>query len=111
MAQLKNAVTGTEISRYVSIEKKQLLQRVVNRTTDGNYHIQIIGAPAINYNAVVYVDRTGLRLLAEAEYSADVLSAEVKHGSYYGRIIAMETGERLAGDRFEVLLTLAGENL
>jgi len=109
MALLTNMDTGEKITRYASLEPSQKQISVIQQALDGAYHIQRIGNPAVSYELVAYVNRTGKALLMAAESTAALLEADVKHGVYYGRITELKFGDRLPGDWFKADVTLAKE--
>lgn len=111
MSLLKNVDTDKVITRFVSLDDKQDVNRSVNILLSGSEYIQNIGNPTVNYSVVAYVDRNGKALLREAEDKASLLRVVVNHGEYLGRIKELKFGDRLAGDWFEANLLLAKEVL
>jgi len=109
MALLKNQDTDTSITRFVSLNDKQEVIRTEQRLLDGSVYIQRIGNPMVLYSVTAYVDRMGKTLLQSAEDTAALLEAEVKHGTYHGRITELSFSERMACDWFKATVTLAKE--
>ena len=109
MSYLKKADTNTLITRFVSLEEKQEVLRTEQTLLSGGVYIQRIGEPTVSYAVTAYVNRTGKALLLTAEDTAALLAVSVKHGVYYGRVTELSFSERMAGDWFKAMLTLAKE--
>ena len=95
MALLKNIVTNEEITKFVSLNEKQEVIRIVHKTLDGTQHIQRIGEPTKSYELNLYVNEQGKQMLMQAEDTGALLEATVKSGVYSGRIIEIKDFERL----------------
>lgn len=109
MALLKNMDSGEYITRFVSLSVTQEVIRSVQELLSGEAYIQRIGAPMVSYEVKAYVNTTGKHLLLTAEDTAALLEVTVLHGTYYGRITKLKIDDRMAGDWFEVDVTLCKE--
>lgn len=109
MALLRNEDTGTDITRFITLEEKQSVIRTEWQTLDGRTYLQRYGNPTVTYEIVVYVNYAGKQLLFTAEDTAALLKAECKHGTFFGHIIERKDFDRLAGDWFKTTLTLSPE--
>lgn len=109
MALLRNSDTAENITRYVSVDVQQSVIRTTQEMLNGQTYIQRIGSPIINYTVTAYVTRAGKAQLMSAEDTAALLRADVKHGTYTGRITSLKFSERMAGDWFEATIVLAKE--
>lgn len=107
MALLKDLTASTNITEYINLEIDQDIVKVENTALDGTYYVQIIGDPVELYMITAYVDRDGKTALQTAEKSGNILQADVKHGTYYGRIKTVKFGNRMAGDYFMASIVLA----
>ena len=110
MSLLYNETAGVTISEYVTMEPDTDQTQVANSSLDGSFYIQNIGEPRPYLSGDVYVDRAGKTLLLTAWASGNLLRAELKHGTYYGRISTKpKLGNRLPHDWFKATVTIAEE--
>ena len=109
MSLLFDETTGTNISKFIQLEVDIGVTQIISKSLDGTTYIQNIGRPDTAYNGTVYVDRLGKSLLEAAQTGCNLLRAEVKHGTYYGRITDLKFSKRMAGDYFQASFTLAKE--
>ena len=109
MSMLYDVTTGTCVSRYVRFETEQELSQIVSKSLDGTVYIQTVGEAQKCHSGSVFVTRAEKSLLSAAHASGDLMRIEVRHGTYYGRIISLKIGERLPCDYFEATITLADE--
>lgn len=109
MALLYDETAGVSISEYVQFEIDEGVNEIVSEALDGTRYIQIVGDAITDYDGTVYVDRSGKQLLEAAYAAGNLLRAEVKHGTYHGRIIGLKFSDRQASDTFKASVTLAKE--
>ena len=83
---LKNADTGTFITRYVSFNKTQALALTVQTALDGTEYLTRFGAPVYSYLLELHVDDAGRELLFQAADLLDLLEVKVKLGTFTGRL-------------------------
>lgn len=109
MSLLYDETTSAAISYHLSLESSSNITQIKTVSLDGTVYLQTIGSPQTDYTGKVYVDRTGKALLEAAYANGDFLRAEVKHGTYRGRLTDLKFSDRMAGDRFTADFTLAKE--
>lgn len=109
MASLKNADTNEEITKFVSLNEKQEVIRIIHKTLDGAAHIQRIGEPSKSYELNLYVNEQGKQMLMQADDTEALLEATVKSGVYTGRIIELKDFEKMIGGYYKVGVTLGEE--
>ena len=109
MSRLYDMTSTVCISTYVQFEIEEETQQIVNTSLDGTVYIQNVGSPQKNCVGSVYVTRDEKTLLMSAFSGGNLMRIEVKHGTYYGRIIELSFGERLPGDYLEAKLKVANE--
>ena len=97
------------ITTFVQFEIEEETQQIISTSLDGTVYIQNVGSPQKNYVGRVYVNRDEKTLLMSAFSHGNIVRIDVKHGTYYGRIIELSFGERLPGDYFEAKLKVANE--
>jgi hypothetical protein len=107
MASLKNADTNEEITKFVSLNEKQDVIRIIHKTLDGAQHIQRIGEPSKSYELSLYVNEQGKQLLMLAEDTGALLEVTVQSGIYMGRIIELKDFEKMIGGYYKVVLILS----
>ena len=110
MSLLYDATIGYAISRYVTMERVPKQIQVKTTSLDGTVYVQNIGEPEYDLSGDVYVDRDGKTALETAYTDGNLVRAELKHGTYYGRIIDIKMGNRLPGDMFRAAVTMAEED-
>ncbi len=109
MSMLYDVTTSTCVSRYVRFETEQEVSQIVSKSLDGTVYIQTVGEPQKSHTGSVFVTRVEKALLLAAHAAGDLMRINVRHGTYYGRIISLKIGERLPCDYFEATITLADE--
>ena len=110
MSLLYDETAGVTISEYVTMEQTPDQTQVISTSLDGSVYIQNIGEPQLYLSGDVYVDRPGKANIETAWTSGNLLRAELKHGTYYGRIAKKPNiGNRLPHDMFKATVTLAEE--
>ena len=109
MSLLYDETTSAAISYHLSLESSSNVTQIKSVSLDGTVYLQTIGSPQTDYTGKVYVDREGKALLEAAYANGDLLRAEVKHGTYHGRLTDIKFSDRNAGDTFETTITLAKE--
>ena len=107
MSYLKNAVTNTLITRFVSFRKNQEVIRTVQTALDGTEYLVRFGSPTVHYELTLYVDETGKAAMMNAEDSVPLLECSVKQGVFTGRIIELGDFDYLAAGWYKVEATLA----
>lgn len=109
MSLLHDETAGVDISEYVTMEQAPDQTQVISTSLDGSVYIQNIGEPQLYLSGAVYVDRAGKANIETAWNEGNLLRADLKHGTYYGRITKLSIGNRLAHDMFKATVTLAEE--
>ena len=109
MASLKNVDTKEEITKFVSINEKQEVIRIIHKTLDGVQNIQRIGEPLIGYELNLYVNEQGKQMLMQTEDTGALLEVTVRSGIYSGRITELKDFEKMIGGYYKVVVTLCME--
>jgi fermentation-respiration switch protein FrsA (DUF1100 family) len=109
MSFLYDETAGVTISEYVTMEQTPDQVQVISTSLDGSVYIQNIGEPQLYLSGDVYVDRAGKANIETAWEEGNLLRADLKHGTYYGRITKLSIGNRLPHDMFKATVTLAEE--
>lgn len=109
MASLKNADTNEEITKFVSLNEKQEVIRIIHKTLDGASHIQRIGEPSKSYELNLYVNERGKQMLMGAEDLGVLLEVTVQSGVYCGRITELKDFEKMIGGYYKIVVTLGEE--
>ncbi len=106
MAQLINKDTNEEITKFVSLNEKQEVIRIVHKTLDGAQHIQRIGEPTKSYELSLYVNEQGKQMLMQTEDTGALLEVVVKSGVYSGRIVDIKDFEKLIAGYYKTTVLL-----
>lgn len=109
MSLLHDETAGVDISEYVTMEQAPDQTQVISTSLDGSVYIQNIGEPQLYLSGAVYVDRAGKADIETAWDEGNLIRADLKHGTYYGRITKLSMGNRLPHDMFKATVTLARE--
>jgi len=109
MSLLHDETAGVDISEYVTMERSPKQTQIKATSLDGSVYIQNIGEPEIDFVGDIYVDRNGKDAIEAAYTDGDLVRAELKHGTHYGRIVDLKMGNRLPHDWFKATVTLAEE--
>lgn len=109
MSLLFNITKNTVVSDKVQFEVGCKPTQIISTALDGTTYIQNIGTAAVTYEGTVYVDRAGKAALDSAFAAGDLLRIDVKHGTYYGRIIGLKHSDRQVRDTFTSTVSLAKE--
>lgn len=109
MSLLYDETVGGTISTYVTMERVPKQIQVKTTSLDGSVYIQNIGEPEIDFTGDVYVDRNGKDAIEAAYTGGNLVRADLKHGTHYGRIVDMKMGNRMAHDWFKCTVTIAEE--
>ena len=109
MALLKNRDTNEEITKFVSLNQKQEVIRIIHKTLDGAQHIQRIGELTKSYELSLFVNEQGKQLLMQADDTGALLEVSVKSGVYSGRIIDIKDFEKLIAGYFKTTVILTKE--
>ncbi len=107
MASLINMDTSEEITRYVTFDTSQEVNRVIQTALDGSEYISLFGNPAVHYDLTLYVDDIGKERLMAAECTTALLKITVKKGEFSGRIIELSKFDRLMPGWYKVTATLS----
>ena len=109
MSLLYDETTATVISYHVSGEISQSVTQIKSKSLDGTVYLQTLGDPETDISGTAYVNRAGKASLEAARAGCNLLRAELKHGTYRGRLTELKFSDRMAGDRFTADFTLAKE--
>lgn len=109
MAQLYDETERVIITDLVEVEQSQDVTKIQDFDLAGNFHIQIIGKPAISYNVNAYITRKGKSALETAEANGNLISVTVQRGTYYGTLSNL-TMSRFSRDLWQARVTLAKED-
>jgi hypothetical protein len=107
MASLKNADKNEQITKFVSLNEKQEVIRIIHKTLDGASHIQRIGEPSKSYELTLYVNEQGKQMLMQVEDTGALLEVTVQSGVYSGRITELKDFEKMIGGYYKVVLILS----
>ena len=111
MAQLYDITKEYAITRFVSLDESQEVNRIINKALDGTTYIQIVGKPSVNYQLEVYVDIMGKARLFRAEADCNLLRVSVQSGTYYGRITSLSISKMPPSKYFKATVVLAVEDI
>lgn len=106
MTELYNLDTEVSITPYINVNLDQEVTRVVNKTLDGQYYVQIIGNPASYVTIDIYANDAAKVLIMQAEANVNLLRATSEKGVFQGRILDRSTWEKVGLTFFKTTIKL-----
>ena len=86
MAYLKIVDTGATVTTYLNLYKSQQLTVTVQTALDGTSYMTRFGEPSYTYDIEVYVNEAGRDMLFDAFDKLFLMEANVKAGTFRGRL-------------------------
>ena len=101
--------TGASVpfTRLVRIIPQQNSLKIINRTLDGQLHVQTIGNPVTNLIIETQVDNTGRAILESLSANMTTFTIECDEGTYTGRIMELGTFSKPIRGHYRTTLTVA----
>ena len=107
MNGLYQAGASVPFTRLVRITPQQDSLKIINRTLDGQQHVQIIGEPAKSLNIDVQVDRAGRLILEALDRTGGTFTIKDDPDAYTGRILDLGQFTKPIRGHYRTTLTVA----
>lgn len=107
MSYLKNADTGTLITRYADLNFQYTANTTVQTALDGTEYLTRFGSPTQSYLVTVWVQDAGRDAVMQAADQLSMLEVSVRQGVFHGRIKSLGNFEKIANRWYKAELALS----